>query len=59
MVAVRRLPQRTAFSREVLVKPDSPLRAALYARVSTRDKGQEVYNQLMELRRFCATPKVG
>jgi len=54
MVAVRRLPQRTAFSREVLVKPDSPLRAALYARVSTRDKGQEVDNQLMELRRFCA-----
>jgi DNA invertase Pin-like site-specific DNA recombinase len=37
-----------------LVKPDSPLRAALYARVSTRDKGQEVDNQLMELRRFCA-----
>jgi predicted site-specific integrase-resolvase len=36
-----------------LVKPDSPLRAALYARVSTRDKGQEVDNQLMELRRFC------
>jgi len=35
------------------VKPDAALRAALYARVSTRDKGQEVENQLIELRRFC------
>ena len=35
------------------MKPDAALRAALYARVSTRDKGQEVENQLIELRRFC------
>ena len=35
------------------MKPDAALRAALYARVSTRDKGQEVDNQLIELRRFC------
>ena len=34
------------------MKPDSALRAALYARVSTRDKGQEVDNQLIKLRRF-------
>ncbi len=29
-------------------------RAALYTRVSTRDKGQETANQLHELRQFCA-----
>jgi DNA invertase Pin-like site-specific DNA recombinase len=31
------------------------MRAALYTRVSTRDKGQETTNQLRELREFCAT----
>ncbi len=31
----------------------SPLRAGIYARVSTRDKGQEVENQLLQLREFC------
>ena len=31
------------------------MRAALYTRVSTRDKGQETANQLRELRDFCAT----
>ncbi len=30
----------------------SPLRAALYARVSTRDRGQDVENQLTQLREF-------
>jgi len=30
-------------------------RGALYGRVSTKDKGQEVENQLAELRRFAAT----
>jgi DNA invertase Pin-like site-specific DNA recombinase len=29
------------------------MRAALYTRVSTRDKGQEVENQLRQLREFC------
>jgi DNA invertase Pin-like site-specific DNA recombinase len=31
------------------------MRAALYTRVSTRDKGPETANQLRELREFCAT----
>jgi DNA invertase Pin-like site-specific DNA recombinase len=30
------------------------LRAALYARVSTKDKGQDTENQLAQLRAFCA-----
>jgi DNA invertase Pin-like site-specific DNA recombinase len=30
------------------------MRAALYTRVSTRDKGQETANQLNQLREFCA-----
>ena len=30
------------------------MRTALYARVSTRDKGQDVENQLAQLREFCA-----
>ena len=30
------------------------MNAALYARISTRDKGQEVSNQLLQLRKFCA-----
>ena len=30
-----------------------PCAAAIYARVSTRDKGQEVENQLVQLREFC------
>jgi DNA invertase Pin-like site-specific DNA recombinase len=30
-----------------------PLRAALYARVSTKDKGQDTENQLAQLRQFC------
>lgn len=30
------------------------LRAALYARVSTKDKGQDVENQLRQMRKFCA-----
>lgn len=30
------------------------MKAAIYARVSTRDKGQEVENQLRELREYCA-----
>lgn len=29
------------------------MRTAIYARVSTKDKGQEVDNQLTQLRRFC------
>ncbi len=28
-------------------------RVALYARVSTKDKGQDVKNQLIELRAYC------
>ena len=31
---------------------DPPKRVALYARVSTKDKGQEVENQLRQLREF-------
>ncbi len=30
------------------------MRAAIYARVSTRDKGQDVDNQIRQLRKFCA-----
>lgn len=30
-----------------------PLKIALYARISTRDKGQDTENQLLQLRRFC------
>src|SRR5215471_1119605 len=30
-------------------------RVALYARVSTKDKGQDTENQLAQLREFCAT----
>lgn len=33
---------------------EKPKRVALYARVSTRDKGQETENQLRQLREFCA-----
>jgi DNA invertase Pin-like site-specific DNA recombinase len=33
---------------------DSRTRAALYARISTRDKNQDVENQLMQLREFAA-----
>lgn len=33
------------------------MRAALYARVSTKDKGQDVDNQLAELRRYAAAQK--
>jgi len=29
------------------------MRAALYTRVSTKDKGQETANQLTQLRQFC------
>jgi DNA invertase Pin-like site-specific DNA recombinase len=31
------------------------MRVALYARVSTTDKGQDTENQLLQLRRFCET----
>src|SRR5215469_8309171 len=34
---------------------DKPTRVAIYARVSTRDKGQEVENQLRQLREFSAS----
>jgi DNA invertase Pin-like site-specific DNA recombinase len=34
--------------------PTTPIRAALYARVSTKDKGQDTENQLAQLRKFCA-----
>lgn len=33
------------------------MRAAIYARVSTKDKGQEVENQLTQLREFCRQQK--
>ena len=33
---------------------DARMNAALYARVSTKDKGQDVTNQLRQLRDFCA-----
>src|SRR5215471_770130 len=36
----------------VSMKPDN--RVALYARVSTKDKGQDTENQLAQLRAFCA-----
>jgi DNA invertase Pin-like site-specific DNA recombinase len=32
-----------------------PVRVALYARVSTKDKGQDTENQLAQLRQFCDT----
>jgi DNA invertase Pin-like site-specific DNA recombinase len=35
--------------------PDKSTRVAIYARVSTRDKGQEVENQLRQLREFSAS----
>jgi DNA invertase Pin-like site-specific DNA recombinase len=35
-------------------KPRKNIRCCLYARVSTRDKGQEVENQLRQLREFAA-----
>jgi DNA invertase Pin-like site-specific DNA recombinase len=31
----------------------APIRAAIYARVSTRDKGQDPENQLEQLREYC------
>src|ERR1017187_1876243 len=34
------------------MKKSTPLRVALYARVSTKDKGQDHANQLLELREF-------
>jgi len=34
---------------------DKSTRVAIYARVSTRDKGQEVENQLRQLREFSAS----
>ena len=33
---------------------ETPMRCAIYARVSTKDKGQEVENQLRQLREFAA-----
>jgi DNA invertase Pin-like site-specific DNA recombinase len=30
------------------------MRAALYGRVSTKDKGQETRNQLLQLREYCS-----
>jgi len=32
---------------------DKPLKCAIYARVSTKDKGQDVRNQLEQLRAYC------
>src|SRR5260370_36133606 len=37
--------------------PKTPTRAALYARVSTKDKRQDKENQLAQLRQFCETQK--
>lgn len=37
------------------MKPAKSLRVAIYGRVSTRDKGQEVENQLAQLRDFART----
>lgn len=34
--------------------PEQRMRAAIYARVSTTDKGQDVENQLFQLREYCA-----
>ena len=34
---------------------DEEMRAALYARISTKDKGQEIENQLRQLREFAAS----
>ena len=33
------------------------MRVALYARVSTKDKGQEIDNQLRQLRAYCRKQK--
>ncbi len=35
------------------MKATKPKQVALYARVSTKDKGQDVENQLAQLREFC------
>ena len=35
----------------------SGIRAALYTRVSTKDKGQETANQANQLREFCSTQR--
>lgn len=37
-----------------VVTPSKPITAAIYARVSTTDKGQDVENQLIQLREYCA-----
>ena len=37
-----------------MAEPISNTRVAIYGRVSTRDKGQEVENQLAQLREFAA-----
>jgi DNA invertase Pin-like site-specific DNA recombinase len=36
------------------VKPLTNMRTVIYCRVSTKDKGQDVENQLIQLREFCA-----
>lgn len=36
-----------------MAKRDSITRVGIYARVSTRDKGQDVENQLIQLREYC------
>jgi DNA invertase Pin-like site-specific DNA recombinase len=48
---MKRKPVRTASP-----SGDKPLmtRCAIYARVSTKDKGQDTENQLLQLREFCA-----
>src|ERR1700720_520466 len=49
---VRRLPVDAPFS----PTRRYPVRVAIYARVSTDDKGQDPENQLRELRDWCAKP---
>lgn len=47
--------RKRAFLARLCQMPTIPQRVALYARVSTKDKGQDTENQLAQLRQFAAT----
>jgi DNA invertase Pin-like site-specific DNA recombinase len=47
--------QKRVFLARLLEMQTTPTRVALYARVSTKDKGQDTENQLAQLRQFTAT----
>src|SRR6516165_11540222 len=43
------------FVKQIFLRQNSTMQVALYARVSTRDKGQDTENQLAQLRAFAAS----